>query len=67
MAFDVYWLPRSEWKMAPPAMKPRPQADARAAIGSSAVILSEKDRPTTILVARSITVAIYSQPSSVHR
>lgn len=53
--------------MAPPAMKPRPQADARAAIGRSAVILSEKDRPTAILVARSITVAIYSQPSSVHR
>lgn len=57
----------SLWKIAFPATQPRALAISRAEAATSAVMRSEGDQPTTILVHRPIAVARQSQPCPVRR
>src|SRR5690554_6395196 len=64
-ALEQYWLPLSEWNIRPSAGRARSRAILRAFITSSLIILLLDACPTTSLVHRSLTMAVYNHPSSV--
>ena len=64
---EQYWLPRSEWKITPVGERRRHSAIRSASHTSTAVMRSDIDQPTTRRLYRSMTVARYSQPSSLHK
>ena len=64
---DVYWLPRSLWKIARGATRPWVWAIRSALLISSVRMCGAIAHPTTMRECRSITVARYSHPSPVRR
>src|SRR5579884_4048172 len=64
--FEVYWLPRSEWKIRPRFGRRWLIAIRSASQINSARRWSAMAQPTTRREARSITLARYLQPSPVH-
>jgi hypothetical protein len=64
-SFEVYWLPRSEWKIGP-GLGRAGGSPSGASQTRSARMWSAIAQPTTRGEPRSITLARYTQPSQVH-